>query len=54
MYLMYLMDHKTPSYCTFGYFIETMLKPSVEKLFIDINKKIVAKDHVNLMCIPTK
>jgi transposase len=45
---MYLMDHKTPSYCTFGYFIETVLKPSVEELFSDINKKIVAKDQVDL------
>lgn len=45
---MYLMDHETPSYRTFGYFIENMLKPSVEELFSDINKKIFAKDHVDL------
>ena len=44
----YLMQHATPSYRTFGYFIETMLKPSVEELFSDINKKIFAKDHVDL------
>jgi hypothetical protein len=45
---MYLMDHETPSYRTFGYFIENMIKPSVEELFSDINKKIFAKDHVDL------
>ena len=30
---MYLMEHKTPSYRTFGYFINEVLKPSVEELF---------------------
>ncbi|WP_231034958.1 transposase [Pectinatus frisingensis] len=45
---MYLMEHETPSYRTFGYFIETMLKPSVEELFSEINNKIFAKDHVDL------
>ena len=45
---MYLMQHATPSYRTFGYFIETMLKPSVEELFSDINNHIFAKDHVDL------
>ena len=45
---MYLMEHATPSYRTFGYFIETMLKPSVEQLFSDINNHIFAKDHVDL------
>ena len=44
----YLMQHATPSYRTFGYFIETMLKPSVEELFSDINNHIFAKDHVDL------
>ena len=45
---MYLMEHKTPSYRTFGYFINEILKPSVEELFSDINKKIFAEQHVDL------
>lgn len=45
---MYLMDHQTPSYRTFGYFIDNILKPSVEELFMDINKKIFAQEHVDL------
>ncbi len=45
---MYLMDHETLSYRTFGYFIENMLKLSVEELFSDINNKIFAEDHVDL------
>lgn len=45
---MYLMDRQTPSYRTFGYFINDVLKPSVEELFSDINKKIFAEQHVDL------
>lgn len=45
---MYLMEHKMPSYRTFGYFINEILKPSVEELFSDINKKIFAEQHVDL------
>ena len=45
---MYLMEHQTPSYRTFGYFIEKVLGPSVEELFCDINKKIFAEEHVDL------
>lgn len=45
---MYLMEHKTPSYRTFGYFINEILKLSVEELFSDINKKIFAEQHVDL------
>ncbi|WP_432748855.1 transposase [Pectinatus frisingensis] len=45
---MYLMDHEAPSYLTFGYFIENMLKSSVEELFSDIDKKIFTKNHVDL------
>ena len=45
---MYLMDHQVPSYRTFGYFIDNILKPSVEELFSDINKKIFAEEHVDL------
>lgn len=33
------MEHKTSSYRTFDYFINEILKPSVEELFSDINKK---------------
>ncbi len=36
---MYLMDHKVPSYRTFGYFINEILSDSIEKLFYDINPK---------------
>ena len=36
---MYLMDHKVPSYRTFGYFINEILRDSIEKLFCDINQK---------------
>ncbi|WP_197018652.1 transposase [Selenomonas sp. ND2010] len=45
---MYLMEHKTPSYRTSGYFINEILKPSVEELFSDINKKIFAEQHDEL------
>lgn len=45
---MYLMEHKTPSYRTFGYFINEILKPSVEELFSYINKKIFTEQHVDL------
>jgi transposase len=45
---MYLMEQKVPSYRTFGYFIDNILKPSVEELFSDINKKIFAEEHVDL------
>ena len=45
---MYLMNHATPSYRTFGYFINNMLNPSIEELFADINKKIFAEQNVDL------
>ncbi len=45
---MYLMNHATPSYRTFGYFINNALKPSIEKLFEDINKMIFAEHNVDL------
>ena len=45
---MYLMEHQTPSYRTFGYFIENILSASVEELFCDINKKIFTEEHVDL------
>ena len=37
---MYLMDHETPSYRTFGYFINEIIKDSIEEIFHDINEKI--------------
>ena len=45
---MYLMDHKVPSYRTFGYFINEILSDSIEKLFCDINQKIFEKEHTDL------
>ena len=34
---MYLMDHQTPSYRTFGYFINEVLADSIKEIFQDIN-----------------
>ena len=45
---MYLMDWKTPSYRTFGYFINEVLADSIEEIFKDINMEIIRKDHVDL------
>ena len=45
---MYLMDHETPSYRTFGYFINEIIKDSIEEIFQDINKKIFETEHVDL------
>ena len=45
---MYLMDHETPSYRTFGYFINKILADSIEDIFNDINKKIFETEHVDL------
>ena len=45
---MYLMEHQTPSYRTFGYFINNILSHSIEELFCDINKKIFSEEHVDL------
>ena len=44
----YLMDHETPSYRTFGYFINEVIKDSIEDIFSDINKKIFEMEHVDL------
>ena len=32
---MYLMDHRTPSYRTFGYFINEILQDKIENIFND-------------------
>ena len=45
---MYLMDHKTPSYRTFGYFINEVVRNSVEGLFREISQAIFEKDNVDL------
>ena len=37
---MYLTEHATPSYHTFGYFINEVLSDSIEEIFCDINKKL--------------
>ena len=48
MRYMYLMDYATPSYRTFGYFINEVLADSVEDLFNEINRVIFKKEHVDL------
>ena len=45
---MYLMDHQTPSYRTFGYFINEILADSIEDIFCDLNKRIFESEHVDL------
>ena len=45
---MYLMDRETPTYRTFGYFINEILKDSVEEIFADINHAIFEEEHVDL------
>lgn len=45
---MYLMEHEAPSYRTFGYFINEVLKDSIEEIFNDINQKIFETEHVDL------
>jgi transposase len=45
---MYLMEHETPSYRTFGYFINEVIADSVEDIFNDINKKIFEMEQVDL------
>ena len=48
---MYLMDRETPSYRTFGYFIEEVLSESVEDIFADVNRAIFEEEHVDLQHI---
>ena len=45
---MYLMNNEKPSYRTFGYFINEVLKGSIRKIFIDVNKTIFEEEHVDL------
>lgn len=44
---MYLMNNETPSYKTFGDFINS-LSGSIEDIFLEINKKIFTEDNVDL------
>lgn len=44
---MYLMNNETPSYKTFGDFINS-LSGSIENIFLEINKKIFNEDNVDL------
>ena len=48
MRYMYLMNWKTPSYRTFGYFIHEVLAESVEAIFQDINLAIFTQEKVDL------
>ena len=48
---MYLMDHVTPSYRTFGYFINEILADSIENIFNDINQKLFDEQNVDLQHI---
>lgn len=45
---MYLMDHETPSYRTFSYFITNVLGSSIEDIFYDINRILFEKEQVDL------
>ncbi len=48
---MYLMDRETPSYRTFGYFINEVLQDSIEDIFADINHAIFEEEEVDLQHI---
>ena len=48
---MYLMDRETPTYRTFGYFINEILSASIEEIFADINHAIFKEEHVDLQHI---
>ena len=45
---MYLMNWKTPSYRTFGYFVNEVLAESIEAIFQDVNVAIFAQEKVDL------
>ena len=48
---MYLMDRDTPSYRTFGYFINEVLSDSIEDIFADINHAIFEEEQIDLQHI---
>ena len=45
---MHLMDWETPTYRTFGHFINEILSESIEEIFSDINHAIFEEEHVDL------
>ena len=45
---MYLMDYETPSYRTFGYFINEELQGTVENIFRAVMEYIWEKEHVDM------
>ena len=45
---MYLMNHATPSYRTFGYFINDVMEGRIEEIFYDINKTIFEQEGTDL------
>lgn len=45
---MYLMDRETPTYKTFGDFINLVFKKHFKEIFDDINARIFKEDHVDL------
>lgn len=45
---MYLMDYETPSYHTFGNFINEFLEVGIEDIFKDINEYLFKQDNVYL------
>ena len=45
---MYLMDYETPTYKTFGNFINENLIDTAEEIFNDIMKYIIHKDNIDL------
>ncbi len=45
---MYLMDHQTPTYRTFGYFINEVLGDSIEDIFYDINQTLIDHENIDL------
>ena len=48
---MYLMDYETPSYKTFGNFINEELNDSIEEIFKAVNEYIFEKEGVDLQHI---
>lgn len=50
---MYLMDRETPTYRTFGYFINEILSASIEEIFADINHAIFKEEHIDLAELST-
>lgn len=45
---MHLMDGATPSYRTFGNFINNEIADSIEEILVAINKELIQKDNIDL------